>query len=205
MSNHFDWFRITTKQIELAYNGTNYPLKDTTINSAYGHFIWAAPDFRNNRANQTSRLYSEILLAYQYQGGACLTFSYFVTGASGLYVYVRNRPTGQQSRLLWTVENDQSRQWYQEALDIPTSAADFEVDIRNPSMTLCYILNILCNPIQVFFEGKFIDPSKPGSIALDDLHIHASPCSQIGTTPSPLVPFDCGDGTIVPQSSVWYI
>jgi hypothetical protein len=56
---------------------------------------------------------------------------------------------------------------------------------------------------QVYFEGKFNSSGTPGSIGLDDLYIHPSACSNIGTTPSPSVPFECGDGTIVPQSSVW--
>ena len=56
---------------------------------------------------------------------------------------------------------------------------------------------------QVYFEGIFNSSGTPGSIALDDLYIHPSTCANIDTTPSPSVLFDCGDGTTVPQSSVW--
>jgi hypothetical protein len=56
---------------------------------------------------------------------------------------------------------------------------------------------------QVYFEGKFNSSDTVSSIALDDLHIHPSGCSDIDTTPSPSVPFDCGDGTTIPQSSIW--
>jgi hypothetical protein len=109
------------------YNGTNYPLADTTVNNAYGHFLWAASDFRSNRVNQSSSLYSEILLAYQYQSGACLTFSYFITGSSTINVYLRPRPIGQSSTILWTVGDDQGNKWVQTEIDIVGVADDFEV------------------------------------------------------------------------------
>ncbi|CAF4185562.1 unnamed protein product, partial [Rotaria sp. Silwood2] len=178
--NDFDWYRLSSKQISLLYGGSNYPMTDTTINNAYGHFLWAASDFRSNSTSQSSYLYSEILLAYQYQGGACITFSYFVTGSSSLNVYSRGRPAGQNSSLLWSVNANPGKKWFQVDVDIPVTPSDFEI----------------------YFEGRFNSSGIAGSIALDDLHIHATPCSQIDTTPSPLVPFDCGDGTTIPQSSV---
>ncbi|CAF0847412.1 unnamed protein product, partial [Rotaria sordida] len=178
--NDFDWYRLSSKQISLLYSGSNYPMTDTTINNAYGHFLWAASDFRSNVTNPSSYLYSEILLAYQYQGGTCLTFNYFITGSSSLNVYSRERPAGQNSSLLWSVQDNQGNRWLQVNVDIPVTPSDFEI----------------------YFEGKFNSSGTAGSIALDDLQIHATPCSQIGTTPSPLIPFDCGDGTTVPQSSV---
>jgi hypothetical protein len=125
--NDFDWYRLSSKQISLLYNGTNYPTTDTTINNPFGHFLWAASDFRANRVNQSSYIYSEILLAYQYQGGACITFSYFVTGSSALNVYSHARPAGQNSSLLWSVQNDQGNVWLQEEIDVPVIASDFEV------------------------------------------------------------------------------
>ncbi len=125
--NDFDWYRLSSKQISLLYNGTNYPNSDTTINNAYGHFLWAASDFRSNQGNQSSYLYSEILLAYQYQSGACLTFSYFINGPSTINVYSRERPAGQNTSLLWTVDQDQGNQWFQEQIDISVVSNDFEV------------------------------------------------------------------------------
>jgi hypothetical protein len=68
-----------------------------------------------------------------------------------------------------------------------------------------HVVHLFCSFEQIFFEGKFNPPSTPGSIALDDLHIYASQCSEISTTPSMLVSFDCGDGTTIPQSSVWLV
>ena len=126
--NNFDWYRLTSKQIALLYNDTDYPTEDTTTNSPFGHFLWAGSNFRNNRVNQSSYLYSEILPAYQYQGGACLTFSYFVSGYTGLRAYSRLRPAGQNASLLWSIDGDRGNQWFQEAIDIPVIAADFEVN-----------------------------------------------------------------------------
>ncbi|UJR31098.1 hypothetical protein I4U23_018606, partial [Adineta vaga] len=178
--NDFDWYRLSSKQIGLLYNNSAYPSTDTTINNAYGHFLWAASDFRSNRANQSSSLYSEILLAYQYQGGACITFSYFLANSATLNVYSRARPANQNSTLLWTQSDDHYDYWIQEEIDVPVIASDFEI----------------------FFEGIFNPSVSTSSVALDDLHIHSTPCSQIESTPSPLIPFDCGDGTTIPQSSV---
>ena len=123
----FDWYRLSSKQISLLYNGTNYPASDTTINNAYGHFLWTASDFRSNQGNQSSYLYSEIFLAYQYPDGACLTLSYYITGPSTLNLYLRERPVGENTSLLWTVEQDQGNQWLQEQIDISTVTSDFEV------------------------------------------------------------------------------
>ncbi|CAF1593620.1 unnamed protein product, partial [Adineta ricciae] len=178
--NHFDWYRLSSKQIGLLYNNTDYPSTDTTINNPYGHYLWSASDFRSNKPNQTSFLYSEILLAYQYQGGACVTFSYYLAGSATLNLYSRPRPAGQNASLIWTQTDDHLDYWLQEELDIPVIASDFEI----------------------FFEGKFNPDTPTSAIALDDLHVHGTPCSQIDTTPSPSVPFDCGDGTTVPQSLV---
>jgi hypothetical protein len=125
--DNFDWYRLSSKQISLFYNGTNYPSTDTTVNNAFGHFLWAASDFRSNRVNQSSYLYSETLLAYQYQSGACLTFSYYLTGSSGINVYSRPRPIGQNPTVLWSVSGDQGDQWSQQQVDIPVIADDFEV------------------------------------------------------------------------------
>ncbi|CAF4717147.1 unnamed protein product, partial [Rotaria magnacalcarata] len=80
---------------------------------AYGHFLWAAPDFRSNRMNQSANLYSEILLAFQNQAGVCVSFSYFVTGTSSLNVYSRPRPAGGNSALLWSVNGNQGNKWLQ--------------------------------------------------------------------------------------------
>ena len=75
--------------------------------------MWAASNFRSNLGNQTSYIYSEIFLAYQYQSGACLTFNYYLTGSSILNVYSRERPTGTNSSLLWMDQADQTNQWLQ--------------------------------------------------------------------------------------------
>ena len=129
-ANDFDWYRLSAKQIGLFYNGTNYPLTDTTTNNPYGHFLWAASDFRNSSVNKSSYLYSEIFLAYKYQGGACLTFSYWLTGTSTLNIFQRNRPAGQNSTLIWSMDNDQGKYWFQDEIDIPVVASDFEVNIH---------------------------------------------------------------------------
>ena len=97
------------------------------MGNTYGHFLWAASDVRSNQGNQSSYLYSEILLAYQYQGGACLTFNYVLTGLSTLNVYSRERPTGENTSLLWTMNQDQGNQWFQEQIDVAVVANDFEV------------------------------------------------------------------------------
>ena len=129
--NDFDWYRLSSKQISLLYNGTNYPSRDTTVNNAYGHFLWAASDFRSNLGNQSAYLYSEILLAYQYQNGACLTFSYFIKGPSILNVYAQERATGENTSLLWTVEQDQGNQWLEGQVDISVVDHDLEVNSSN--------------------------------------------------------------------------
>ncbi len=67
-------------------------------------------------------------------------------------------------------------------------------------MFLVLYKNVL---FQIYFEGKFTSSGIVGAIALDDLYIHPSACANIDTTPSPSVPFDCGDGTTVLQSSIW--
>ena len=167
------------------------------MNSAYGHFLWAASDFRSNLGNQSAYLNSEILLAYQYQNGACLTFSYFVKGPSILNVYGQERAIGENTTLLWTVEQDQGNQWLQGQVDI--SVVDNDLEVRKNEVR-AREKNIL---FQIYFEGKFDSFDTPGAIALDDLYVHPSTCANIDTTPSPSTPFDCGDGTIVPQLSVW--
>lgn len=129
--DNFDWYRLSAKQISLLYNGTNYPPTDTTINNAYGHFLWAATDFRGNNTNKSSYLYSEILLAYQYQSGACISFSYFVTGSSTINLYSRPRPAGQTAALIWSVSNDQGNKWLQVDVDITATPNDFEVKKKN--------------------------------------------------------------------------
>lgn len=125
--NDFDWYRLSSKQISLLYNGTNYPLTDTTSNNAFGHFLWAASDFRSNLRNQSSMIYSEILLSYQYQQGACMSFSYFLSGSSLLNFYYRRRPAGQSSTLVWSSNNDTASKWVRVDVDVPATAGDFEV------------------------------------------------------------------------------
>jgi hypothetical protein len=40
---------------------------------------------------------------------------------------MRKRPAGQDSSLLWSMDNDQGNQWYQDAIDIQFISDDFEV------------------------------------------------------------------------------
>jgi hypothetical protein len=56
-----------------------------------------------------------------------LTFSYFITGPSTLNVYSREQPDGQNISLLWTIDQDQGNQWFQEQIDISVATNDFEV------------------------------------------------------------------------------
>ena len=115
-------------------------MTDTTVNNAYGHFLWAATNFPSNNANRSAYLYSEILLAYHYQRGGCLTFSYFLTGLSSLSVYFRERPAGQDPKLLWSMKNDQGNKWLQKNIDIPITAADCEVKKTSDEQKIFYKL-----------------------------------------------------------------
>ncbi|CAF3007308.1 unnamed protein product, partial [Rotaria sp. Silwood2] len=81
----------------------DYPLTDTTINNTYGHFLCATSNFQSNRIDQSLCLYSETLLTYQYQNGACLILNSFLIGSSSLRVYSRARPLDQNSSLLWPI------------------------------------------------------------------------------------------------------
>jgi len=126
-SNDFTWYRLSPYQLAQIYTGANYPTADTTTQSVYGHFLWTASNFRSNLGNQSSTIYSEVLLAYKYQQGACLSFNYALTGPTTLNIYARERPIGKNTTLLWTTQEGQGNQWNRTEIDITIIADDVEV------------------------------------------------------------------------------
>jgi len=181
VSNAFNMLRITGQQLKTIISDNSQPLvpTDTTLNTAYGHFLWISPTYYPTGQNKSTSIVSETIFTKNYLNGSCFTFSYFMTGVNpGTLNVYRKLYSLPNKSLEFTLSGNQGTLWKQAKIPLISAGANFELYI------------------EVVFG------SSAGNIAIDDIVLYEGSCSNIPTEPLPNTPFNCGEGTVITYDRV---
>ena len=171
-TNAFNMLRITPQQLKTIVTDNNQQLvpTDTTLNTAYGHFLWISPTYYPNGLNKSTSIVSETIFTKNYLNGSCFTFSYFMTGTNpGTLNIYRKMYSLPSKSLEFTLTGNQGSSWKQAKIPLVSAGSNFEL----------YVEVVL--------------GSTSGNIAIDDLVLYEGNCANIPTEPLPTSPFKCGD------------
>ena len=173
--------RITSHQLQTISTGNNQLLipTDTTLNTAYGHFLWISPTYYSNGQNKSTSIVSETIFTKNYLNGSCFVFSYFMTGVNpGVLNVYRKIYSLPNKNLEFTLTGNQGNAWKKAKVPLISVGSNFEI----------YIEVVLGN--------------SAGNIAIDDLTLFEGSCADLPTEPPPNSQFDCGDGHIITYDRV---
>ncbi len=179
-TNSFNFLRLSPQQLQTIDTVNLELTKDTTLSSKYGKFLWVGDDYYRDQSGK-SMIISETLLAQSFKTReACLTFMYYMNGSVALSVYKREHNKNQLN-LIWSLSGGQGPVW--KMARIPFYSINDNFDL---------VLETSLNATNRYTP----------TLAIDDVFLSKSDCTNIATTPSPLKKFDCGDNTTVSEIKV---